>query len=74
MFNILNGGKHAEDSTDFQEFMVMPVGAESFSDALRWGVEVFHTLKGVLNEEGLQHRRGRRGRVRAQLEVQHGSS
>jgi enolase len=52
MFNILNGGKHAEDSTDFQEFMVMPVGAESFSDALRWGVEVFHTLKGVLKKKG----------------------
>jgi enolase len=48
MMNILNGGAHADNNVDFQEFMVMPVGAESFSEALRWGVEVFHTLKGVL--------------------------
>ena len=53
MMNILNGGAHADNNVDFQEFMVMPVGAESFSDALRWGVEVFHTLKGVLKEAGL---------------------
>jgi enolase len=48
MMNILNGGAHADNNVDFQEFMVMPVGAESFSDAVRWGVEVLHTLKGVL--------------------------
>ncbi|WP_263409119.1 phosphopyruvate hydratase [Terriglobus tenax] len=53
MMNILNGGAHADNNVDFQEFMVMPVGAESFSDALRWGTEVFHTLKGVLKKKGL---------------------
>src|SRR2546422_10017909 len=47
-----NGGQHADNNVDFQEFMVMPVGAESFSEALRWGVEVFHTLKGVLKKRG----------------------
>jgi enolase len=52
MMNILNGGAHADNNVDFQEFMVMPVGAETFSDALRWGVEVFHTLKGVLKKRG----------------------
>jgi enolase len=52
MMNILNGGAHADSNVDFQEFMVMPVGAERFSDALRWGVEVFHTLKGVLKKKG----------------------
>src|SRR5206468_12643709 len=52
MMNILNGGSHADNNVDFQEFMVMPVGAESFSDALRWGAEVFHTLKGVLKKRG----------------------
>src|ERR1700712_4017504 len=52
MMNILNGGAHADNNVDFQEFMVMPVGAESFSDALRWGSEVFHTLKGVLKKRG----------------------
>src|SRR5437016_1144445 len=50
MMNILNGGAHADNNVDFQEFMVMPEGAESFSEALRWGVEVFHTLKGVLKK------------------------
>jgi len=52
MMNILNGGSHADSNVDFQEFMVMPVGAESFADALRWGTEVFHTLKGVLKKNG----------------------
>src|ERR1700753_2331180 len=52
MMNILNGGAHADHNVDFQEFMVMPVGAETFSDALRWGAEVFHTLKGVLKKKG----------------------
>jgi len=50
--NIINGGAHADNNVDFQEFMVMPVGAERFGDALRWGVEVFHTLKGVLKKRG----------------------
>ena len=52
MMNILNGGAHADNNVDFQEFMVMPVGADSFSEALRWGVEVFHTLKAVLKKRG----------------------
>jgi enolase len=51
-FNILNGGKHAQDSTDFQEFMVMPVGVESFSAALRAGAEIFAALRGILHDEG----------------------
>ena len=53
MMNIVNGGSHADNSVDFQEFMVMPVGFTTFSDALRAGVEVFHTLKGVLSKRGL---------------------
>ena len=52
MMNILNGGAHADNNVDFQEFMVMPVGASSFSEALRWGVETFHVLKGVLKKRG----------------------
>ncbi|MFB3812757.1 MAG: phosphopyruvate hydratase [Terriglobales bacterium] len=52
MMNILNGGAHADNNVDFQEFMVMPVGASSFAEALRWGVETFHTLKGVLKKRG----------------------
>jgi enolase len=53
MMNILNGGKHAENSTDIQEFMIMPVGAKTFSEALRWGTEVFHALKKILKERNL---------------------
>ena len=52
MMNILNGGAHADSSVDFQEFMAMPVGAPSFSEALRWGVEVFHSLKSALKKHG----------------------
>jgi len=52
MMNILNGGAHADNKIDFQEFMVMPVGASSFHEGLRWGVEVFHTLKSVLKKKG----------------------
>lgn len=52
MMNILNGGSHADNSIDFQEFMIMPVGAESFSEALRWGSEIFHHLKNVLKKGG----------------------
>jgi enolase len=52
MMNILNGGAHADNNVDFQEFMCMPVGAPTFSEALRWGVEIFHTLKGVLKKRG----------------------
>ncbi len=53
MMNILNGGQHADNTVDMQEFMVMPAGAETFSDALRMGTEIFHTLKGVLKKRGL---------------------
>jgi enolase len=52
MMNIINGGAHADSNVDFQEFMVMPVGAETFGEALRWGTETFHTLKGVLKKKG----------------------
>ena len=51
MMNILNGGSHADNNVDFQEFMIMPVGAETFSEALRMGTEVFHHLKKVLNQK-----------------------
>jgi enolase len=53
MLNVLNGGVHADNNVDFQEFMVMPVGAASFREALRWGAETYHVLKGVLQERGL---------------------
>ena len=53
MMNIINGGAHADNNVDMQEFMVLPVGAPSFSEALRWGVEVFHSLKGLLKARGL---------------------
>lgn len=52
MMNILNGGAHADNKIDFQEFMVVPVGATSFAEGLRWGVEIFHQLKNVLKEKG----------------------
>jgi enolase len=51
MMNILNGGKHADNSVDFQEYMAMPIGAPTFAEALRWGAEVFHTLKGILKKK-----------------------
>ncbi len=53
MLNVLNGGEHADNNVDLQEFMVMPVGAESFSEGLRWGVETYHTLAAVLTERGM---------------------
>jgi enolase len=52
MMNILNGGEHADNSVDFQEFMVMPIGAPTFAEALRYGTEVFHALKGILKKKG----------------------
>ncbi|MBK3397575.1 MULTISPECIES: phosphopyruvate hydratase [Methylobacterium] len=52
MMNIINGGAHADNPIDFQEFMIMPVGAESLAEAVRWGAEVFHTLKGALKKAG----------------------
>jgi enolase len=53
MMNVLNGGAHADNNVDFQEFMIMPVGAASFSEGLRWGVETYHALKRLLHDEGL---------------------
>ncbi|MCU0495237.1 MAG: phosphopyruvate hydratase, partial [Chloroflexaceae bacterium] len=53
MLNIMNGGQHASNSTDWQEFMVMPVGAESFREAIRWGSEIYQSLKKVLHDRGL---------------------
>src|SRR5918993_4654336 len=53
MMNILNGGAHADNPLDFQEFMVMPVGAPAFSEALRCGTEIFHALKSALHQQGL---------------------
>jgi enolase len=61
MMNILNGGSHADNSIDFQEFMVMPVKADTFSEALRMGTEVFHTLKKVLHDKGLSTNVGDEG-------------
>ncbi|MFD3001260.1 phosphopyruvate hydratase [Pontibacter toksunensis] len=61
MMNILNGGSHADNAIDFQEFMIMPVGAESFSEALRMGSEVFHHLKNVLKKKGLSTNVGDEG-------------
>lgn len=61
MMNILNGGKHAQDSVDFQEFMVMPVGAPSFQEALRWGAEIYHSLKSVLKGRGMSTNVGDEG-------------
>ena len=61
MFNILNGGRHALGSTDFQEFMVAPVGARSFADALRAGAEIYHALEGILKERGLSSTVGDEG-------------
>jgi len=53
MMNVLNGGEHADNNIDLQEFMLMPVGAATFSEGLRWGIETYHTLKAVLHERGL---------------------
>lgn len=70
MMNILNGGKHADSNVDFQEFMVLPVGAQSFSDALRIGAEVFHALKSVLHKKGLNTAYGDEGGFAPSLESQ----
>lgn len=61
MMNILNGGAHADNKIDFQEFMIMPVGANTFSDGLRWGVEIFHALKTVLKKKGFSTNVGDEG-------------
>ena len=59
MMNIINGGAHADNSVDIQEFMILPMGAPSLSEALRYGAEVFHALKKVLHAQGPQYRRRR---------------
>jgi enolase len=61
MMNILNGGKHADNSTDFQEFMILPVGAPNFTEALRWGAEVYQSLKSVLKKAGYSTNTGDEG-------------
>ena len=68
MFNILNGGKHAEDSTDFQEFMVMPVGAPTYSEGLAMAVGIYHSLKSLLHERGFATSVGDEGGFAPSLE------
>jgi enolase 1/2/3 len=69
MMNILNGGKHAQTKVDLQEFMVVPAGAPSFSEGLRWGAEVFHALKQTLHERGLSTGQGDEGGFAPELEA-----
>ena len=57
LMNILNGGAHADNKIDFQEFMIVPIGAETFSEGLRWGVEVFHHSENCIEEKRIQHQR-----------------
>ena len=71
MLNVINGGAHADNGIDFQEFMLVPAGADSFSNALRMGVEVFHALKELLKEKKLVDGRRRRGRLRPRARLQH---
>jgi enolase len=68
MMNILNGGSHADSNVDIQEFMIAPIGAESFSEALRWGAEVYHQLKAVLKQRGLSTGLGDEGGFAPNLE------
>ena len=68
MMNIINGGAHADTGVDIQEFMVLPIGAESFSEALRWGVETYHSLKSLLKKNGLNTGLGDEGGFAPELE------
>ena len=68
MMNVINGGAHADNNVDIQEFMILPVGAPSFAEALRWGTEVFHTLKKVLKDRGLNTAVGDEGGFAPNLE------
>ena len=68
MMNILNGGSHADSNVDIQEFMIAPIGAGSFREALRWGAEIYHALKGVLKEKGLATGLGDEGGFAPNLE------
>ncbi|KRC49606.1 enolase [Leifsonia sp. Root227] len=68
MMNIINGGAHADTGVDIQEFMVLPIGAETFSEALRWGVETYHSLKSLLKQKGLNTGLGDEGGFAPELE------
>jgi len=68
MMNVLNGGVHADNSVDMQEFMIMPIGAASFSEALQWGVETYHVLRGILHDQGLSTSVGDEGGFAPDLE------
>jgi enolase len=68
LMNIINGGAHADTGVDIQEFMIVPIGAESFSEAIRWGVEVYHALKGLLHSKGLSTGLGDEGGFAPELE------
>jgi enolase len=68
MMNVINGGVHADNSIDLQEFMIMPVGAPSFSEALRWGTETYHVLKGIIGDRGLSTAVGDEGGFAPDLE------
>lgn len=68
MLNVLNGGEHADNNIDFQEFMIMPVGAASFSEGLRWGIETYHALQNVLHDRGLATAIGDEGGFAPNLE------
>jgi enolase len=72
MLNVINGGAHADNNIDFQEFMLLPVGAASFSEGLRWCVETYHHLKAILHGRGLSDGRRRRGRLRPRPLLQRG--
>ena len=72
MMNVVNGGAHADNSIDLQEFMIMPVGAASFSEALRWGVETYHALAGVLKVRGLSTTVGDEGGFAPESRLQRG--
>ena len=74
MMNIINGGAHADNSVDIQEFMVLPVGAPSFAEALRYGAEIFHTLKKVLHERGLATAVGDEGGFAPEPAVERGGA
>jgi len=69
MMNILNGGRHAQTKVDFQEFMVVPAGAPSFTEGLRWGTEAFHALKDILHERGLSTGQGDEGGFAPELDA-----
>ena len=69
MMNIVNGGSHSDAPIAFQEFMILPTGAESFKEALRWGAEIFHNLKSILSERGLETAVGDEGGFAPRLTV-----